>query len=62
MSVKALVLAVTTPEVAHSQDQWKVLVLYPVRKFGRIYREKRWIFSSDKPALHSWIHVHLLEA
>lgn len=60
MRVKALVLSVTRPLVAHAEGQWQLLVLYPVKKFGKIYRAKKIVFSNELVAVHSWIEIGLL--
>jgi hypothetical protein len=61
MSVKAMVLEVRRPRVAHVEGQWEVLVLFPRLKRGVVYREKRWIFAEERPELHSIIRVELLD-
>jgi hypothetical protein len=56
---QALVLAVERPKVAHN-DMWAVTVLVPRHWNGKVYREKRVVFTSDRPAIHTWITVSLM--
>lgn len=60
MTTKALVLEVIQPKVAHDNQTWQILVGYQVKKFGRIYMEKTWIFGVERPAIHSWIEIVII--
>jgi hypothetical protein len=54
---RALVLRVSRPSVAHSDNQFELLVLYAVHIAGRVYRKKRVVFSNEYVPVNTWIEV-----
>ena len=58
--VRAYVVGVSAPVVAHSESQWAVTVIYLVKQGSYQRKVRRVVFTSFRPQLHTWINCGLI--